>query len=213
MATTTLSSTCDTTWSLWNYSYSDTNTTSSTAINDTWYLWNNTGTCNVTDGGTYTISNEDSWTVWVSQEEIEKDRKRMERAQHRIQAERAFPGGLTNREKTDLKQKKAEDKAKQLLLDLIGEEELKVYEETGRLFVKGNKYDYVVRRHGGVERIEKDKITDLCVHLKNSYSYPKTDNVIALKLAIEDDEDNVLKLANTHGSKDRPAILPKAACM
>ena len=99
------------------------------------------------------------------------------------------------------------------MLDLIGEEDLKTYEKTGRLFVKGRRYDYIVQKTGFIKRIEKDKITDLCVHLDNPNRFPQTDNVVAMKLAIEADEDAILKLANNHGSKKRPKQLPEAACM
>jgi hypothetical protein len=115
--------------------------------------------------------------------------------------------------KREKERKAAEAKAKQLLLDLIGKEDLDIYNETGRLFVKGKKYDYIIQKEGFIKRVEKKKITDLCVHLDNRYKYPSTDNVIAMKLAIEADEAQVLKLANNHGSSKRPKTLPRAACM
>ncbi len=116
---------------------------------------------------------------------------------------------------TKLKEEKllAETRAKELLLDLIGEEELKVYSETGRLFVKGKKFDYILQKTGFIQRIEKNKIVDMCVHLDNRFKFPETDNVVAMKLAIEEDEKGILKLANDHGSVKRPAELRKAACM
>ena len=211
----------NTTWSTWtsdtctaistNQSHmsTDTGCTSSTV----WYTWvtnyNNTYT-NQTISTKYNTS--ETWVSWVSEE----DTKRQERAERKQQAPRRFAGGLTDQEKIDLRAKKAETRAKDLLLDLIGKDELKVYEKTGRLFIKGQKYDYIIRRDktiGGLERIEKDKITDLCVHLQSISKYPKTDNVIALKLAIETDEEKVLSLANNHGSRDRPLKLERAACM
>jgi hypothetical protein len=144
------------------------------------------------------------------------DIKRQERANRHYESPRRFAGGLTDQEKIDLRAEKSENRAKELLLDLIGEDELKVYQETGRLFVKGKKFDYIIRRDkmmGGLERIEKNRITDLCVHLKENFKCPKTDNVIALKLAIESDEDKILELANSYSSHNRPDKLPKAACM
>jgi hypothetical protein len=104
------------------------------------------------------------------------------------------------------KKEEAENKAKELLLDLIGEEEMKVYEETGRLLVHGNKFDYIVQKFGYVKKIEKDKVVDLCVHLKDKYSFPESDNVIALKLLLEHDEDQVLKVANVRGENSLSQI-------
>ena len=113
-------------------------------------------------------------------------------------------------------EQKAEIKAQQLLLDLIGEDELKVYNETGRLFVKGRNHDYIIQRDrliNGLQQIQKDKIVDFCVHIQNKFNCPKTDNVIALKLAIENDESEVLKLANRHDSHIIDTPLIRATCM
>jgi hypothetical protein len=103
----------------------------------------------------------------------------------------------------------AENVALDLLLEIIGEEDYKRYKETGRLFVKGRHYDYVVNKSGGVHRIAKDKVVDfakkkvadgkfICVHPKNQYSYPETDNVISLKMWIENSENKFLKIGNKH---------------
>ena len=106
----------------------------------------------------------------------------------------------------------AEEKAVKLLESLIGDE-IEVYKKTGRIFVKGKKGTYIVRKGKFVQKIENDKIIDLCVHIKSSYKCPKTDNVIALKMLLENDEDHVLKLANRMGSESLPEELPLAACM
>ena len=105
----------------------------------------------------------------------------------------------------------AEGKAKELLLDIIGETELAVYEETGRVFVKGRKHDYIVQKDGFVQQIQKGKIQDLCAHI-NKTKYPLTDNVVAMKMLIEADEDKFLQIANRHGNRSYDE-LPKAACM
>ena len=107
----------------------------------------------------------------------------------------------------------ADRKAKELLLDLIGKKELKVFELTGRLFVRGKMYDYIVPRKGLIQRIEKDKITDLCIHLTDSYSMPDLDNVIALKLLAEADDYRLNEIANAHTPRPRPEEIPRAACM
>ena len=114
-------------------------------------------------------------------------------------------------DKLQAEKAEAEAKAKDLLLDIIGENELAVYEETGRVFVKGKKNDYIVQREGFVQQIQKGKIQDLCAHI-NKNKYPLTDNVVAMKLLIESDEDQFLEIANRHGNRKYDE-LPKAACM
>ena len=109
------------------------------------------------------------------------------------------------------KRNAAEAKAKDLLLDIIGKDELVVYEETGRVFVKGRKHDYIVQREGFIQQIDKGKIQDLCASI-NKNKYPLTDNVVAMKLLIESDEDQFLEIANKQGSRKYDE-LPKAACM
>lgn len=209
------------TWTTWN---TCTNTRTNinmsidygcTSLNVVWYTWNSDSTDDVSNLNNVTYANviydnnNIIWDQWLS----EDDRKRQERASRHYEEPRRFAGGLTDREKRELRADKAEARARNLLLDLIGEDELKVYQETGRLFVKGNRYDYIVRKTGTIQRIEKDKLTDLCVHLASNHKCPKTDNVIALKLALESDEDEVLQLANNHGCCEKPDQIPRAACM
>jgi len=111
-----------------------------------------------------------------------------------------------------LKEKKeaAESKAKELLLDLISQKEFDMYEKTGKLLVKGRKYDYIVHKKGGVTTLSKPskfrherQAEGLCVHLnsKDNNRCPATDNVIAMKLNIEHEESKFLKTANHHGKR------------
>ncbi len=109
---------------------------------------------------------------------------------------------------------KAEEIAQEMLGAMIGEAELEVYKKTGRLYVKGEHADYIVPMSGHIQRIEKNRVLDLCVHLAERYKYPTTDNIIAMKMMLENKESEVMKLANTHGTHRRKdiTILP-AACM
>lgn len=119
----------------------------------------------------------------------------------------------TEYQKIQENRKKAEQKAQKLLGELIGEDELAVYEETKRLFVKGKKCDYIVPADGFVKAITKDKVIDLCIHLKEKDKMPHTDNVIALKMMIEADEDKVWNMANKHGEYCVSSVLGlKVAC-
>ena len=132
-------------------------------------------------------------------------------SQERAAEERKFAAQEAARIKEEAKEK-AEQKARDLLGLLIGKDELDIYIKTGRLYVRAQNNDYIVKRGGGIIRIEKDKVTDICVHLKNQYKFPVTDNVIALKTMLEADEQNVLKIGNHSSRRDRRE-LPQAACM
>ncbi|MHA1621624.1 MAG: hypothetical protein ACTSVO_05720 [Candidatus Heimdallarchaeaceae archaeon] len=197
---TSTASTSDYTWSSWNSgttSWDSTTTTDSTAT--IWVSWN------ADDPSRYTIKHTIPYEP--TQEELEERRQRIRDAQReaREEEERA--------KKREEEKEAAELRAKELLLDLIGEEQLKIYNDTGRLFVKGKQFDYVVRKTGFIQKLEKNKIQDICVHLGNRYKYPETDNVIAMKLLIENEENKMLKLANNQGSRERPEELELAACM
>jgi hypothetical protein len=170
----------------------------SASSNTVWYEWNNSHiepVDYVSVTGIVPLTKEEKARI---ERENEERRKRVEEERKRFAEEREA----------------AEVKANELLLDLIGPEQHKVYEETGRLFIKGQKYDYLLQKEGLVKRLEKDKVTDLCVHLRNKTAFPETDNVIALKLLAEADEEQFNRIANNHGSVDRKNYtLPKAACM
>jgi len=177
-------------WSTWvNLS----TTTSAISTNYTWTTWNTQ---------TYTTASSTSDTVWISWSAGSPEQEYHQQ-----------PTQWRQQNVVEDRREKAELKAKNLLLDLIGKEQLKIYSETGRLFVKGKKFDYIIPKIGFIKRLEKDKIVDLCVSLGNKYSFPETDNVIAMKLLIEDEEDKMLDLANEQGSRPRPQKLQLAACM
>lgn len=87
-----------------------------------------------------------------------------------------------------------------------------MYRRTGRLRVSGSKYDYIIRKGRTMQRLEKDnKISNLCVHLEKQYDFPQTDNVIALLLMLQGDEDEVLRLANVLSTYKSLDELPEHA--
>jgi hypothetical protein len=99
----------------------------------------------------------------------------------------------------EVKQQKdaADMRAIALLQDLITEEEFAIYEQYGRLLIKGREFDYLVQRDSGrVVRLEKDKVVDLCMHLEDYHAYSKHDNVIAMKLFITTREKQFNQEAN-----------------
>jgi len=148
-----------------------------------------------------------AWGLWCRNEDhLNSMQKKIEREWSRY---------LNNEKARErrLAQNAAEDKAQRLLGLMIGKKELEVYKRTGRIFVKGENNTYIVRKGSFTQKIEDNKIVDLCVHINSQYKCPKTDNVIALKVLLENDEKHVLKLANRIGSSSLPKELPLAACM
>jgi hypothetical protein len=188
-------------------------TSTATPTSDVWYEWHTTDT---TSGITSTslIHSDAIWESWhtgdnykveytarpyisniVTSPKLTSEEKRARAAQRDINK---MWRDLRIQEEEERKEK-AELTAQELLLDLIGEKELAYYRETGRLLVKGRKYDYVIKKAGGVYQVEKDKVIDLCIHLKEKYKYPDTDNVIGLMLMLKANEREFLKIANSHG--------------
>jgi hypothetical protein len=187
----------------WVQSSDVTGTSTDSYTNSIWNTW--TSTDSITETSTaYTEGAWGEWTQkivyvpvptpWVSEVNT-AEQKRARSAQRRINRISQEMKIAEEEERKRL----AEVTAQELLEDLIGENELALYNETKRLVVKGRKYDYVIRKQGGVYKVEKGKVIDLCIHLKRQYKYPVTDNVIALKILIEADETEFLRTANSHG--------------
>ena len=201
--TSASTSTDDYVWSTWTATV-----TSSTSVDCVWHEWNSQGT-------TPTCSGDVVWTRWNEEPEYSvryhkepvRERVIIEPPKESIEERRAKAvqrkidkiwRDLRIQEEKERKEL-AELTAQELLEDLIGGEELALYRETGRLVVPGRKYTYVLKKEGGVYKVEKDKIIDLCIHLKEKYKYPETDNIISLKALIEANEYEFLKIANSHG--------------
>jgi len=199
-----------TTWSTWNNSGSTSATTSGT-----WQTWvydssasSASTTCNNCESSTTT------WYTWNTDDYITLDTKNYEAPKN----DRAKERRRRNQSKIDAigkeeLKKNAELTAQELLKDLLDDNQLELYNETGRVFVKGRTHDYIIRKHGTtLKRISKDKVQDLCCHLnyKDKLNMPETDNTIAKILAIKYDEERFNELANIHRTYDLK-ILPKAA--
>jgi hypothetical protein len=194
----------------------------------------------------YTITVDDQDVVWMnwhnekvvyigdSTTAVEKTRKeRLKQKREEIRAKkmaekkrrrRMFKDELNRREAVA-----AESKAMELLEDLIGDDQMKVYKETGRILVHGDNYDWLISNYSDqtskdmktrnyfeltrnvkIQRVEKDKIVDLCVAHRLDHEQkriPVSDQVIGFLLHAKCDEDNLKKTANNMGTRNR--ILPK----
>jgi hypothetical protein len=176
------------TWSNWTSSTCDTGTASSTA----WVTWtSNSYSTTTATAGDYT------WVTWSSQAEVIKETREQRRAR-------------------EAQAKIEELTAQELLKDLISEDEMEVYLKTGRVLVKGHKYDYILTKgyQADVIKVEKGKVVDLktykskikgvsyCVHPVDQNKIPDTDKVIAMKIALESEEESIMKRANARGDRE-----------
>jgi hypothetical protein len=177
----------------------------------TWSHWNNNCDASTSTSDPYTV-----WTDWNTQYEImifdrfieqKKTKRQLEvvSRQNRILDRRRKRKQLMVERRNRnlaimlrLEKEAAENIAKELLLELIGPNELAIFEETKRLLIKGSEYDYIIPLEGHIKRLEKDKVTDLCIHLKDQNKYPLRDNVVGLKLLLESNENEFNKIANIH---------------
>jgi len=207
------------TWSCWNEE--KTACGNSDGVWNHWITEDYTGTVTAT-GTDITLSGSSDtyiWTGWVNSSEeyeVQVDAPIMQDTPQVDQEERRRRDEENERryQKMQEKKEKAEKVARELLMELIGKEELETYNETGRLFVKGKDFDYLLSKEGKVQRLEKDKVIDLCIHLRDKYSYPNTDNLIGLKLLIENNEEEFIEKANVMREHDRDDNyqVPRSAC-
>ena len=194
------------TWSNWTSSTCVTGTTSDTA----WVTWTSTsyGTSTATTGD-YT------WVTWVAQEEPKQETREQRRVRE-TQAKIEEQVRIDRAKAVEEARKQAELTAQELLKDLISEDEMEVYLKTGRVLVKGNKHDYILTKgyQADVIKVEKGKVIDLknhkakvkgvsyCVHPVDQNKIPDTDKVIAMKVALESEEDSIMKRANARGDRE-----------
>lgn len=234
----TSSTSCSTmynnTWDQWNTSTTTSDSTGPTTGSIVWVKWNHQP-AEYDRSIEVTIENDSHtavWKQWIDYDDVSSLEEFRERAQstvreatkklkewkvptaEKLRAEKAQQeirrvwNKLLADEKAE-ERKAAENVALELLLEIIEEDEYARYKETGQLFVKGKRNDYVIKKDGGVYKIDKDKVVDfikkkeadskfICVHPKNRFKYPDTDNVITLKLWIENNEKKFLKIGNIH---------------
>lgn len=107
----------------------------------------------------------------------------------------------------------AEERAVELLMDIVGPEEAVVYKATGNLLVKGHKADWLIGRNGSVRRIEKGKVVSLCLHSDKRYEQPETDNVVALALHAKFAEQEMAKGNWLNETRIEDFVMPRAAVL
>jgi hypothetical protein len=197
------------TWSTWTKGTSDyyhTPTYSAVTTDTAWSTWTNE----------YHIVERKTKAVWVPLRKPDKSAEQLRAEKVQRDIDSAWREIRIKEEKK--RKERVELTAQKLLEDLISEEELALYRDTGRLVVKGRQFDYVLNKDVGVYKVDKDKIRDLCIHLRNRYAFPASDNIISLKLLIESNEKEFLRVANDHGEvygektrRDVMALVNRAA--
>jgi len=178
--TGTATSVIDTTWGCWaNSTVTTTATTAGSAT--TWMQWMSDGTTS----GTYVVTQP----AQLSKEQlavVKQQQAEFNKAQAELQA----------------KQKHAKAKAEQLLVEHLTEEQEKAWKENRAIFVtakSGRRFKIREGRAGNIEEInaEGKAIRSFCVHVE-PYNVPDADNVLAQKLALEHNEEALLRVANSH---------------
>ena len=200
------------TWSNWTGSTSATRTISTSYYSrgSVWTTWTSADTSTAISSGNYYV-----WNTWAENSEAQKETREQRRARE-AQARIEQIEIADKAKAVEEARKQAELTAQKLLEDLLDAEEVEVYQKTGRVLVKGQKHDYILTKgyQTGVLKIEKGKVLDLkscrgkvkgrslCVHPVDLSKLPETDKVIAMKVAFEAEEAEMLKRANDHGERE-----------
>jgi hypothetical protein len=212
----------DNAWSTWTYSSS---TIYTNGTESAWNTWTSVDT-GTTTGSAWTtwvtnrdlrseITNDYTWITWTGQVEAIKETREQNRA--RVAQTIINAQMLADKEKETKEARiQAELTAQELLKNLISEKEMEIYLKVGRLLVKGKTHDYILTKgyQASVLKIEKNKIIDLdsyrekingidyCVHPVDQHKIPDTDKIISMKMALESEEDRIMKIANSRGNRD-----------
>jgi len=204
--------------SVWVYWIEDgtTSTSYTTSSSATWGYWNGGDGTSSTSG---TVTAEECWGYWASvtyvsggdvtvgeprRETEEEKEARLERERQRAEEDR-LRAEQAHREFAEAQRKKAEAEvtAQELLEQLLTPEEFALYREHGRVLVKGKSADYLLSKTTGhIRRIEKGKVEDLCLHIRDKTEYAPSDNVIGMKLYIEAKEREFNQRAKNWGIKE-----------
>lgn len=217
--------TADTAWTSWNTS-SGTTASTITTNNEVWYQWTSDSTTDAT-----VVVREEIWSDWntghytvvkrnfdtgYAQLKVNRRRIRLKAKRAQYRAERGKRKHKAREAMRLIEIKKAEEKAQELLLDLIGPVEMAIYKRTGRVFVKGREFDWLLQTEGNrcrLQKVTKDKVHDLCIHMSD-YKIPKTDQVVGFLLNAKFNEEHLDKTANlvrVNEKKDYENSLREAA--
>lgn len=208
--TSDTSTSANTVWGAWNMSTDGTNAT-------VWTYWNTT-TANV-----IVYDNQYDNQIWTSWQEIPSytytdpvkvKKTRSQRKAINRQKQRLLKAELKRKRKLALvaqQKRQAELKAQELLFDLLGEKQTEVFRRTGRLFVQGEKFGWLISMLGegetawvNIKKLKENKIIDLCVRIDDPV--PPSDKVISFALRAKFDEESFNKTANHTRVSDKSKL-------
>ncbi len=202
------------TWQLWNNYSSTTSATSSSG--DCWRYWTDNGTSDgtssmawigwtssSTSSATTSYTSNNAWSSWQYTQravEIQPQISEEERQRHEQERIRLEEVARQKREEEDRQRKIAEEKALQLLLENLEENQAEIFKRTGAIPVvakSGRKYSIRKGTSGNVDELnEKDAVWKrLCFHPAD-YNIPVYDVMLAQKLMLENCEEEARKIAN-----------------
>jgi len=120
-------------------------------------------------------------------------RLRQKRTEEKQRRKRLFAKELERRNEII-----SERRALRLFEDILGPEQRRVFENTGRLFVRGQKYGWLIySRPHQIIKLEKDEFVYLCINLAGgNNSVPDADRVLAFGLMAKYDEERLNREAN-----------------
>jgi hypothetical protein len=183
-----------------------------------WYQWTSDTPTDFTPGEPVVVNGED-WTNWnsgtyrviegdFSTPYVDKRRERVKYRREECRRTRQLRKMRAREAMHQLELRKAEEKAQELLLDLIGPAQMEVYKQTGRVFVKGTKFDWLMQTEGSrcrLTKLKKDQVHDICIHIDND-KIPKTDQVIGYLLHAKHNENHLDKTGNLINTYDRMTL-------
>lgn len=167
--------------------YQNNDVTSADGNSSAWTYW----TTSTADAGTCI------WTDWSGDAGAD-NQDPLTRTPEEIRRQRLHDARYRGVEKREGKQKaEAENRAKKLLMELIGKADYKKFLQLEYLDVEGNSgKTYRIRPGRRIEVLEKDiTIESLCITTPNHY-LPKFDEIIWKKLLAETNEELLLRVAN-----------------
>jgi hypothetical protein len=176
-------------WGTWNGTVTASTTSSSDYV---WRTWTNNTTV-------ATVTNSLTWSSWNTSYHIQELTKEQKAEQERIKSEQQERFRI-EQEELRAKEKQKEENARQLLREVLTEEQNKQFDEKGYFELtavkSGNIYRINRGRSRNVELLDKNKkvLSRLCFH-PTEYVH-NFDTMVAQKLMLETDEEEVKKVAN-----------------
>ena len=178
-------------WSNWNGTLVSSSTTSS----QVWYNWNSNTTA------TTAVTGSNTWSQWNTVYYTTESIYSTEQTEEQIKQSKEYAERIAKeREEQIAKQKQIEETARQLLKEVLTDEQNEQFDKENYFELtsvkSGSVYRITKGRSRNVYLLDKDKkkIKTLCFHPQEQvHDY---DTMVAQKLMLESCEDEVRKVAN-----------------